>query len=140
MFNRNKAKKSAEKPKVGNLPKVLLVEDDPMISELLEKKFSMSELETQVVTNSTQAISKAEQFLPNIVILDLMMTPVTGEEVLKKLKAHEDLKDIPVLVFSNKAGAEDMQHVIELGAAKFLVKADTELSQLVEEVKKLAKK
>lgn len=120
--------------------KVLLVDDDSTISEVIEKKLVMSGYQVASTINSTQALPLAKEFGPDVIVLDLMMTRMTGEEVLAQLKEEPDVKKIPVLVFTNKGLAEDEQTFLEAGAAQFLIKSDTSLDELVEAVQRLSKK
>lgn len=118
--------------------KVLLVDDDSTISEVIEKKLTMSGYEVVSTINSTQAVALAHESQPDVIVLDLMMTRMTGEEVLSKLKEDKELAKIPVLVFTNKGLAEDAQSFLDAGAARFLIKSDTSLDELVAAVEELA--
>lgn len=119
--------------------KVLLVDDDSTISEVIEKKLVASGHEVVSTINSAQAVTLAHEVMPDVIVLDLMMTRMTGEEVLEKLKEDQNLKKIPVLVFTNKGLAEDAQSFLDAGAARFLIKSDTSLNELVAAVEELAK-
>ena len=118
---------------------VLIVDDDPTISEIMKEKLTMSGHTVHHILNGAKVIFTGEQVSPDVIILDLMMTNMSGEEVLKELKNNEKLREIPVLVFSNKGIEQEMEDLAELGAAKALVKADTSLSELVDVVEELAK-
>ena len=127
------------KRKLGAV-KVLMIEDDPIITTLVTSLLSRAGCVPYSTLSSTEAISLAEQFSPHVIILDLMMPVLSGEDFLVQLKAREDLKDIPVVVFTNKGDAADKEAVMRLGAAAYLVKASTDLPKLVEVVKELALK
>jgi len=64
------------------------------------------------------------------------MPKMDGFEVLKRLKADEETKDIPVIVLTNLEGIGDVGKAIELGATTYLVKAQYSLEEVVEKVKK----
>jgi DNA-binding response OmpR family regulator len=100
--------------------KVLMVEDDPFLSELVLQKLSLSGCVPYSVANGNEAIELARQFEPDVVILDLMLPGLSGEEILAIMKSDEILKSIPVIVFSNKSGEEDIKKVMDLGAASYL--------------------
>ena len=116
---------------------VLVIDDDPTISEIISSKLTASGHTAHVVLSSPEVIFQAEQVLPDVVILDLMMTRMAGEDVLKALKTHATLSEIPVLIFSNKGVEDEMEYLTEMGAAKFLVKSDTSLTELVKVVEDL---
>ena len=114
------------------LIKVLVVDDDPMITEVIESKLTKTGHEVVVVLDPENAMTEAQRFMPQAIVLDLMMTKLSGEELLRMFKADKDLHKIPVIVFSNKGTEQDMNYLETKGAAKCLIKADTSLSELVE--------
>lgn len=73
---------------------------------------------------------------PDLILLDLILPKVNGFEVLKKLKAEVETKDIPVIVLTNLEGIGDVDKAIEMGATTYLVKADYSLEEVVEKIKK----
>lgn len=119
--------------------KVLMIEDDPFLTDLVATKLSAQGCVPYSCKTGEEAIALAETYSPNVIILDLMLPGVSGEDVLKQLKAHAELKNIPVLVFSNKSLEEEIQNCFDLGAAEFLIKSSTDLNNLVEIVQRLAK-
>lgn len=118
--------------------KVFVVEDDQMISELVVAKLLQSGCVPYSTTNGSDALRIAEEYKPDVIILDLMLPGMTGEEILTALKANVFLKDIPVVIFSNKSEDMDKQKILDLGAARYYVKAYTDLNELVAELKILA--
>jgi two-component system phosphate regulon response regulator PhoB len=120
--------------------KVFLVEDDQMISDLVTAKLSLSGCIPYTTANGAEAIEMAELYTPDIIILDLMLPGMTGEEILTALKSLEDLKDIPVVIFSNKSEEDIKEKVMKLGAAAYYVKAATDLNIFIAELKGLVKK
>ena len=120
--------------------KVFIVEDDQMISDLVAAKLSLSGCIPYSTTNGAEAIAMAEIYTPDIIILDLMLPGMTGEEILTALKSREDLKSIPVVIFSNKSEESIKEKVMKLGAARYYVKAATDLNVFVSELKLLVNK
>ncbi len=120
--------------------KVFIVEDDQMISDLVTAKLSLSGCIPYSTANGAEAIAMAELYTPDIIILDLMLPGMTGEEILTVLKSMEDLKTIPVVIFSNKSEESIKEKVMKLGAAKYYVKAATDLNMFVAELKDLVQK
>lgn len=120
--------------------KILLIDDDPTISEIIVQKLTMSGHEAIHVGDPKESLFQAQQVMPDVIILDLMMTRLSGEDALAILKRDETTADIPVLVFSNKGTEQDVsEELAELGADKYLVKADTSLEELVTAVEAVAK-
>lgn len=117
--------------------KILIVDDDPTITEVMKTKLEFSGYEAKVEENSTHAIETAVHFAPDLIILDLMMTRLSGEELLKTLKQNETLQAVPVLVFTNKDLNENDEKLANLGATRSLIKANTSLQELVDVVGEL---
>lgn len=129
---------SFSKRELGDI-KVLMVEDDKFISNLVLQSLSVKGCIPYSCLTGEEAIQLAEQFNPDVIILDLMLPGMSGEDVLQTLKRTQSVKDIPVIVFSNKSEASDISNVLQLGAAKYLVKASTEILTIVDLVLELTK-
>jgi len=119
--------------------KVLLGEDDNFIAELVVTKLMASGCIPYRTDDGKDALDFATQYEPDVIILDLMLPTVQGEEVLKQLKTHDTLKRIPVIIFSNKDQQSDIDANIAAGAARFMVKSATDLNDLVAVVNELAR-
>lgn len=120
--------------------KVLVVEDDTMISDMISTKLSQSGCIPYSVHDGDVAIKLATQFQPDVIILDLMLPGCSGEEILADLKSDPNLQHIPVIIFTNKSADENESLLKAAGADRYFVKASTELSVLIVEIKKLAHK
>ena len=121
-------------------PKVFVVEDDPLLRNMLSMKLSKSQCASMFTNDGSEALELAESYEPDVIILDLMLPGKDGFEVLSELKESKSLASAPVIVFSNKSEPKDKLKVTELGAASYHVKAMTDLNDLVKEIKKLAGK
>lgn len=120
---------------VGKLgTKVYVVEDDPLLRNLLSIRFEKAQFEYKVNGNGENVVAEVAEFKPVVVILDLMLPGKDGFEVLEELKSDELTRDVPVIVFSNRDGINDRKRAEELGAAGFYVKAMTDLSELVTKI------
>ncbi len=127
---------SMEKKELGGI-KVLMIEDDAMIQELVVNILVSQGCIPYTTGDGLEAIAMAEQYKPSIIILDLMLPGKSGEEILKELKEKEDLSSIPVIVFSNKSNRDDIKNLLSLGADKYFVKSSTDLKDLVATIKEL---
>ncbi len=117
--------------------KILMIEDDVFLSELVLTKLSQHGCIPYSTPNGEEGLQLAEQYMPDIVILDLMLPGIPGEEVLIKMKASETLKQIPVIVFSNKSGDDDIKNNLANGASEYLVKSATDLNELPKVIKRV---
>lgn len=114
--------------------KVLIVEDDTDFSEMILEKLSAEGCIPYSCATGEEAIGLAEHYRPDLIILDLMLPGIQGEQILRQLKAHDELHETPVIVVSNKNDPDDIQKVLDYGADEYLVKAATDLNFIVETI------
>ena len=113
--------------------KILLVEDDNFLSELLAKKLSE---EAATVTRAADG-EEAVKFITenpkfDLILLDLMLPKMGGFQVLEKMNADEAKKGTPVIILSNLGQKNDVEKGVAMGAKKFLVKAILSLDEIVD--------
>ncbi len=101
---------------------VMIVEDEPDVSELFAEMMRLSGLRVIKTYTSTPAMTLIAQELPDLVILDLMMPDVSGLEVLTYMRQDPQLASIPVVVVSAKAAPGDIQAGLAAGATEYLTK------------------
>ncbi len=120
------------------MPKILLVEDDPMISEIYQKKFQTSGFEVVPATTGKQVLEKAKADRFDLVLLDLILPEMDGMEILRELRTGEAYpKDMKIVIFSNLNEKSDREKALALGANGFIPKADFTPTKLIEEVTRL---
>lgn len=115
----------------------MIVEDDPMLVEIYERKMHDSGYEVRVVTNGSTVVSEAQSWEPDMILLDIVLPDMDGFEIIEALKKDPKIKDVPVYVFSNLSAKEDAQRAMSLGAAGYLTKSNFTPSQLIEEIRKI---
>ncbi len=111
--------------------RVLIVEDDPLLSNLLAIRFEQANFPCHFNRDGQNVVADIETFKPDILILDLMLPGITGLDILENIRTTPSTKDLPVIIFSNRDGADDKKRAAELGVSGFFVKAMTDLSDLV---------
>ncbi len=114
---------------------VLLVDDDLTLREMYEERLKVEGFNIVQATNGEEALQKAREIKPNIVLLDIMMPKVNGFDVLKELKATDDLKDIPVIVLTALIQDVDRVQGKKLGAADYIVKSETMPGEVITKIK-----
>jgi len=119
--------------------RVFVVEDDPLLSNLLAIKFQKSQVPFEISSDGVDLISKIKSFNPHIIILDLMLPGKDGFELLQEIRDDAEVQHLPVLIFSNRDSSEDRQKAEALGVKGFYVKAMTDLSDLMNTIKRHAK-
>ena len=96
-----------------NKQKILIVDDDNNIAELISLYLTKECFETMIVGDGESALSAVDSFSPNLILLDLMLPGLTGEEFIEQMRRK---KTMPIIVLSAKAGLEDRVNVLKLGA------------------------
>ena len=111
--------------------RVLVVEDDPLLRNLLSVRLTKSKIPYYFCHNGNEVLHSALQYKPTLVILDLMLPGKNGIDVLNEMRQRIEFKETPVIVFSNKDNDEDKKKAKMLGVEDFLIKAMTDLNDLV---------
>jgi len=106
------------------MAKVLLVEDDPLISRMYLKTFAVEGFEVQLAENGQQGLEKLVDFHPDIILLDVMMPEMNGLQMLQAVKADPATKAIPVIMLTNLAEVNTVEDATMGGAVKYIVKSD----------------
>lgn len=115
--------------------RILVVEDDKAYANIYRVKLQNEGFDIVVAMNGEEALHIAETDIPDLILLDLIIPIKDGFEVLEAVKAHQKLKKIPVVVFSNLSQEEDVDRVKKMGAADYFVKANLTIHEMVEKVK-----
>lgn len=115
--------------------KVAIIEDDQAISQMYRFKFEAEGYEVETAENGKLGLELIEQMKPDIVLLDLMMPEMTGDEVLAKMRASNWGKDIKVVVLTNMGEQEIPESVKKLGVSHVILKAAMTPRQVAEVVK-----
>lgn len=114
---------------------LLLVEDDPLLINMYQTKFSNEGFQVYTATDGEAGLTLAKAEKPDVIILDIMMPKMDGIEVLRRLRNDPSLRDVPVLMLSNLSEMAKQKEAFELGAKEFLVKANLTPTQVVEKIK-----
>jgi len=140
MFGLNLKKINLKSLKLKKEPvvvrKVLIVEDDALLSKVLSESFIKENFEVTVVENGLEVENTVKKFHPDMILLDLIIPGIDGFAVLKQLKANSETQKIPVVVVSNLGEEGDIKSTRALGAEEYFIKANTEMSKIVKYVKK----
>jgi len=100
-------------------PLVLAIDDDPNVIYLLDENLSDAGYEVIGVTSGSEGLQRAQSMRPEAIILDILMSPRDGWQILRELKRSEHTRDIPVIVLSI---VDDRKRGYRLGAADYLIK------------------
>lgn len=119
--------------------KILLVEDDPFLLDMYSTKFKEVGFEISVAQDGDLALMKAQEELPDLVLLDIVLPKKDGFEILKALKSNRQTAAIPVIMLTNLGLEEDMKRGLELGAQSYIVKAHFTPAEVVAKVREILK-
>ena len=103
---------------------VFLIDDDSSIRKVYTAKFSLQPSFTiQCAANGKEGLEKLKGFIPDIILLDIMMPKIDGFEVLEKIKKDAELKKIPIVMLTNLEDSTDKAEALKRGAVEYFVKA-----------------
>ena len=119
-----------------NKAKILVVEDDAAILQVLCVFLEFAEFEVLGLSNGEEAIHVIPEFCPDLIVLDLMMQPVSGFEVLDWLRANYVTPPLPVLVLTALTQLTEQVHGFEEGAVEYMTKP-AQPSALVERIRSI---
>lgn len=114
--------------------KILIVEDESFLKDLLSMKFSKEGIALVHAEDGQEAIDLAKKEKPNAIVLDLVLPSMSGFDVLKKLKGDPETSGIPVVVLSNLGQEGDVEKGKQLGADEFLIKANFSIDEVITKV------
>ncbi len=114
---------------------ILIVEDDPIIADLYQRKFVAEHFSVELAGDGSTAMASLQTRRPDIVLLDLQLPQVNGIEVLKFIRATPALNSLPVIVFTNAYLGNMVQSAWKAGANKCLTKAICTPRQVVDVVR-----
>ena len=117
--------------------KILVVEDDNFLRDLLARKLGQENCQFTAAIDGENALKIIDEDKPSIVLLDLILPGIDGFEVLSKIKQNPEVSDIPVVILSNLGQDSDIQKAKELGADDFLIKANFSIDEVITKIKEL---
>ena len=104
------------------MPKILIVDDDVSITELMKALVSMEGHQPTTVNDSTKAMEAANSVNPDLITLDLMMPGLTGFELCELLHQDPKFANTPIIIVSAKDDTESKEKAIKAGAKDYLTK------------------
>ena len=99
--------------------RVLIVEDDEDIAQVLQRSLRMEGYETRIAADGEAALDAAAEYIPDLVVLDLGLPKLDGMEVARRLRAHDD---VPILMLTARDAIESRVDGLDAGADDYLVK------------------
>ncbi len=106
---------------------ILIVEDDELITQMYMASLAKSSFHVELQKDGQAGWDAMQKYVPDLIILDFMMPKLNGIEVLKKIRADERLKTVPVVVMSSLMADADKQRALDAGATAYWVKNEVNM-------------
>lgn len=115
--------------------KILLVEDDTALAGVYRSRLELEGFDVNEVNNGEDALSKAIDFKPDLILLDAMMPKISGFDVLDILRNTPDTANIRIIMLTALSQPKDKERAESLGVDDYLVKSQVVIGDVVERVK-----
>jgi DNA-binding response OmpR family regulator len=102
--------------------KILVVDDEPEITEILETFLSSAGHQVVAENSASKGVKSAKMFKPDMIFLDIMMPEMDGYEICQQLKEDPEIGDIPVIFLTGKDTADDQGKSFKSGGDMYLKK------------------
>ena len=114
---------------------ILIVEDEPLLSNLLKQRLEKEGYVVVQAQDGQEALEKLKEQMPNLVLLDIILPKMSGFEFLEKVREGPQLEGVPIIIISNLGQESDIQKGQSLGAVGYFVKAHISIEDLVGQIK-----
>ena len=114
--------------------KIVIVEDEPAIAEMYRFKLQRAGYDVRFALNGEDGLALVKEFVPDLILLDLMMPKMSGEEMLRQMRATDWGKDMKVIILTNVTEDVVSQQLDQLKVSRYMVKANYTPSQVAEVV------
>lgn len=118
------------------MKKILIIEDEDIIIELLQKKLIQEGYEVSTARDGEEGLKALKETKPDIVLLDIVMPKKSGYEVMEEMSKDPELNKIPIIIISNSGQPVELDKAKELGARDWLIKTEFDPNEVAEKVRK----
>jgi len=115
--------------------KILIVEDDKFLRELISQKLVREGYDIAEAIDGEKGIKAVREEKPDLILLDLILPGIDGFEVLTKIKEDPKIAQIPVIILSNLGQKDDIERGLKMGAVDYLIKAHFTPGEIIEKIK-----
>ncbi len=117
------------------MKKILLVEDEKILTEMYRDKFSQAGFEVLSTSEAEKGLELAKKEKPDLILLDILLPQENGIFFLTKLRNEPEIASIPVVAFSNYDDPETKIKAVKLGAKEYLIKTNHTPQEIVKKIK-----
>ena len=118
------------------MKKILIIEDEEIILELLQRKLAKEGYEVSVAGDGEEGLKVMKEVKPHLILLDIVMPKMGGFEVMEEMQKDPELKEIPVIVVSNSGQPVEIDRAQALGAKDWLIKTTFDPQEVIDKVVK----
>lgn len=115
--------------------KILIIEDDPFLSEVLLHKVQSAGFDVVIESDGKVGLEKISSYMPDLILLDIMLPGLNGYEILEVKVKDPKIASIPVIVISNSGQPVEISRVLALGVKDYLVKAQFDPEEVMDKVR-----
>ena len=119
--------------------RILIIEDDKFFQKFYSAKLAERKVEVEIASDGEEGLIKMRDFKPDLILLDLIMPKMDGFAVLTTRVQDENLKKIPVIVFSTLGQEKDIETAQKLGANGYIKKGSFDFNSMVEKINQVMK-
>ena len=116
--------------------KILIIEDEEILADLLEKKLTQVGYDVSVAENGAEGMNQIEKSVPDLILLDIVMPKMGGFEVMKELQKRKEFAKIPIIIISNSGQPVELDLAQKLGVKDWLIKTDFDPQEVLDKVTK----
>lgn len=113
---------------------ILLVDDDLTLREMYAERLKAEGFSVEMAKDGEEALQKATELRPNVILLDVMMPKMNGLDVLKQLRSQPDTQNTPVIVLTALIQDREKMESITRGADDYIVKSETMPGDVIQKI------
>lgn len=117
------------------MTKIAIIEDDSVINQMYRMKFEADGFDVQVADNGKSGVELVETYQPDIILMDLQMPEMNGDQALAHIRSQKWGAETPVIILTNLGAEESPKSLKSLNIHSYIVKAELTPSQVVARVK-----
>jgi DNA-binding response OmpR family regulator len=118
--------------------KIAIIEDDQAISQMYRMKFESDGFDVELATNGKSGVQMVQEYAPDVILMDINLPEMKGDEILAAIRAEDWGKEIPVMFLTNEAQSDNLHVLKDKQVLGYIVKAEMTPRQVVGRVKELA--
>lgn len=124
----------------GKKTKILIIEDDRFIAKMYQTKLNLEGYDVDVAENGVLGVEKIKSFLPDLVLLDILMPEMDGFGVLEAVRSEEGISKVPFIIMSNLAQEDHVKKASAFGVKDYIIKSQYTPLEVVKKIEEVLAK